>query len=350
MILESISTLYKFNGSYTVMLFLFILLFVKIIRRNRSLSGKKVIPLFSLMAISGISYLCRSYGMTDYLAFFVMLLCFVWMSELKSIDMEAVFEKIAWLYVISVLIECVFSTLMPTAVRAVTDVSEYVYRSTGFSSSWNYGRHIVVAISFLIYWILVKREKIVVAGALILFLLYSMISTGLYSGLVAIAILMVIIPFSFEGSIRKRVSYGIIALVVCIIGLIATYYWVYLPMRDLRGAITDNGRFNLWKAYANDFMTQPSIALFGVGAGAIQNYAASVFRQTAHSILIEKMFELGIIGSALLVVLLRRCFLQHGLQVSRNHRVLPFFAFIGTCLTQGVTGNELIFILMILCL
>ena len=348
--MEPLGAIYRINGRYTVMPFLFIILFVKLVAGNKTISKKKLIPMFGLMAISIYNYVTRGYNISTYVGFFIALLCFVWASGNKCINMQRVFEKSIWLFVLSVLIESIASRTMPTVVRMVREVSAYEYRLAGFTSSWNYGRHVVVAIAFLVYWLRYQNGNKLIAGALIGYFLECMISTGLYSGLLAIGLMLLLIPFSFQGTIKQRITYVSISLLVCAVVFLIIYNYVYLPMYNLRGQISDNGRFDIWKMYYDIFVNDAGIFFGGIGAGAIQDYAASKSILTTHSIVIEKLFELGIVGTGLLIFLISGCTRKQNQRISTNGRLLPLATFLGTCLTQGVSGNELIFILMIICI
>lgn len=346
--IEPLSNVYKFNGGYTVLPFLFIVLFFKLVSCNRELSRKKLITLLSINLISTINYLIRGFSLGSYLSFFVCFLCFIWMSEDDTFLMEDLFYKIIWIYTISTLIECFCSAMLPNVTRMLVTVSQYNQRNVGFSSEWNYGRHIVVSIAFLFCWIKMKKNDLLLCTCVILYLSYSLIKTGLYSGLVALVFLVLMVPFMYDGSLKQRICYSILTLFVAIIGLFIIYKFVFLPMKALRGQFSDNGRFDLWQLYYMDFIKNKSIFLFGIGAGAIQDYAGSISRLTTHNTIIEKVFEFGIFGIVLLLCLIKECFRKHGLSIRKNYRLIPLFTFFGTCLTQGVSGEELIFILMIL--
>lgn len=346
--LEPVSILFKWNGSYTVIPFMFIVLFVKLGLKNTKVSLKKIIPLSALMLIGVLNYLFRGFGVAAYVSFFLPVLCLVYISENKNISLEKIFNKVIWLYVVSTLVECILSGVFPNAVKVVTHVSQYNVRNVGFSSEWDYGRHILTAISFVVYWLLKNKRNVVLPSMLVLYFISCLIETGLYSGLVALGGLVFMIPLTFDGTPKQRISYTVVGGIVILFVVVIAYYFVFLPMLELRGQISDNGRFELWRMYYNDFINSPSIMFFGIGAGAISEYAATIGRLTTHNIVIEKMFEFGIIGICLLVCLLGTCFSKRDLSIRKNLRLLPLITFLGTCLTQGTSGSELLFILMIL--
>ena len=147
-VLEPLSIIFNFSGGYTVMPFLFIILFIKLLEKNNSINSRLIILLFVIMSISLLNYVYRGYSISSYVSFFICLLCFVWLSQTSNIDMVRIFERVVWLYVCSTLVECVFSGLFTNAVKTITSVSSYNNRNIGFSSEWDYGRHIVVSIAF----------------------------------------------------------------------------------------------------------------------------------------------------------------------------------------------------------
>lgn len=348
-LVEPFSIVFKLQDSFSVMPFLFIILFVKSIPNGRKYPSKVIMPLLALMSIGLIVVFARGFSITSFLSFYLYLICVVVVLNNENICLEHVFEVVSIWYVISVLIECILSEYLPNAVSMVTKVSIYNLRNIGFSNEWEFGRHLVVAVAFCLTNILKRKRFLLAYIVAIVYLIYKLTSTGLYSGLLAIGILIMCLPFIYKGSMGKRVLFFTVTILISAGLLLLAYYYVYIPMYNLRGQFTDNGRFNTWLAYLHDLGSNISLLLFGAGAGCISDYAASVHRITAHNILLEKVVEFGIFGLIGLISLIKNSYKGYTFKLNENLNLFPLIGFLGTTITQGVTGSELVFILMMIC-
>ena len=348
-IIEPFSIVYKLQNSFSVMPFLFAVLFVKLFSIKRKYSSRIAIPLMALISIGLIVVFIRGFSIASFLSFYLYLICFILVVTDENIDLNKVFEAVSLYYLISVFIECILSGFLTNAVSTVTKVSVYNLRNIGFSNEWEFGRHIVVAVAFCLTNILKRKRFLLAYIAAIIYLIYKLTSTGLYSGLLAVGILIMCLPFIYKGSTGKRVLFFAVTIIVSAGLLLLVYYYVYIPMYNLRGQFTDNGRYNTWLAYLHDLGSNAGLLLFGSGAGCIGDYAASVHRITAHNILLEKLVEFGIFGMLGLITIIRNTYRGYTFRLNENLHLFPLIGFLGTTITQGVTGSELIFILMMIC-
>ncbi len=347
-ILSPFSIIFKFFGMFTVMPVLFIILSVKCILRNHKLAQ---IPyaLFVLLFLVNILNALISYNdIFNSLSTFVSLFSLISFILITDIDRNKVFMLTSNLYIVSVIMLCVFSELFINVAPHVIEVAEHNLRNIGFSNEWDFGRSIIVAIAFVVYWLLKNRKYIILGVLVIMYFLSKLISTGLYSGALSLVVMTLCLPFCFGKSFRQQPFYFLVIGFLSILLIIALYYLVYIPMVDLRGGIGDNGRFELWNFYINLFINDWKVFLIGVGGGCISNYAHSISMLTTHNVIIETMVEYGLIGIVLLSLIIKRLY-SGQFSIYNNKKMIVLFSFLGTCLTQGVSGNEMIFLLMMIC-
>lgn len=354
-LLQPFTSVFRLGEGLTVMPFLILVFIVKAALTSRGrLFGDAVsfALFFALFTISIVAHSLWFSSFTGAIPFFIYLLFFHMAITSEQLADGKVFDGATVVFVISALLFCVCIGLFPNAVSQIAPMSETgIDRAGGFTTVWEFGRILVVAVSLIIVRLLMNHRHLIVYIAVMLYFLYWFVQTGLFSGLVSLIIIAVLLPFSVEslGAAKKRYI-SVLMLFGSVILLLLGYKYIYEPMNALRGGMNDNGRFQIWSQYLGDLAGNVWMLLFGIGGGAISVYAESVSRLTAHNIVIEKLVELGLVGIVLLVLFLKQSFAatKVSLSLRKNLHVIPLIAYLGTCLTQGTSGSELIFLVMIL--
>ena len=357
------SHVFQLNGSYTVIPFLILIFILKSIldmSRTGLIVDKNIasaiICFFLLLCISACTALSRFDNVRIILPFFVYLLFLIFATKEGIVEDDNMFYFSAFLLVISTIISCILADVFPNAQKYLSNEidRQYVYRFSAFSNVWDLGRELVVSISVIVSFMIERTISIfkkIICIFLILICFYFIIQTGLYSALIGIIALGWSLLFIQNNKYQNQGSYKIMMLLLIVASGVLIYFFVFENMLAVRfGAVSDNSRFEIWSQYLNDLGNDMLMLLFGVGAGVISNYAETVDRLTAHNVIIEKLIEFGIIGFTLLVIFFYQIFKYKNYKLSSNAKMVILWTFLGTCLTQGVSGNEMIFILLAICI
>ena len=344
---------FKIPGSYTVLPILISICVIKLFVLSRKMLDSFKFMAFALLALLSVLASVLAFGsFFSVVPFFVYILFFMLcLRDLKD-KLPDLFVPIAVLFVIGSLLFCFGALLFPNAVKVIAPAAENIYstRFYGFSTEWDTGRTLVVSVAFLIALYMKMRKHLLILVAVAGVMLYFLVQTQLYSGLIGLVIVLLILPFVGNASRKQYATRFFGMLVFLIIAGVVGYFFVFRTMLSLRGTIDDNGRFDIWLQYLKSFFSSLRIMFIGVGAGNISHFAAQSGQASAHNILIEKMIEFGFVGLTMLIALLVSVFKGFEMRAHRNLHMLPLIAFLGTTLTQGTSGSEVLFFLMIVCM
>lgn len=346
MAIAPVTQAFQLSGSITTFPIMAAILIVKLVFRNRTVDKTFFILFMSLAIINGLSSMVE-YRTIKYIIPFYTYFFMVYMVRNNIFHSKRLYELCMVCFLISVLIVCAGSKLLPVAADFMNNSTEYTIRNCGFSNVWDFGQNI--CISMVILLMALKRKRISYALALPLFMIlgYFLIETGLYTALVGITIAVAAYPFlgNENGFTAKGL---VVSLVVIVVAILIGYFIIYPKMFALRSQVSDNGRFKLWKQYIDIYSSDFRIALFGIGADSISAYAVFHGIRTTHNAIIEKIFEFGIIGVMLLVAGIFRIFRGISINPIRNYRIIYALVYFAMGLLQGISGAELIFLLLIL--
>lgn len=356
------SNVFRLNGSYTVIPFLILIFILKSILK---LSGERVfinkniacaiLCLYVLFCISFCTVISRFNNVRIILPFFIYLIFLVIAANDGVVEDDNSFYFTVFLLVSSTIISCILADIFPNAQKYLSgDINkQFVYRFSGFSNVWELGRQLVVSIAIIVSFMLERSIKVLkklICVFLILACFYFIIQTGLYTALVGIKALGWSLLFVQNNKFQNQGRFRVMMVLLIVLSGILIYFFVFENMLAVRlGNISDNSRFEIWSQYLNDLGNNILMLLFGVGGGAIANYAQTVDRLTAHNIVIEKLVELGFVGVIFLLIFFYQIFRDKSYKLSSNTKMIIVWTFLGTCLTQGVSGNEMIFILLAIC-
>ena len=340
---------FKLINSITTFPIIACIFLTKLVLRNRKIENNFLLIYVTLFCVNSISSLIQFGTILYIMPFFVYFMMTYVASRNLSLT-EELYELCIKCFVISVIIVCIGSKVLPEAANYMNNSTKYTVRNCGFSNVWDFGQNISMSIIALLMAIKHKKINIWLAIILLCFFSYFLIETGLYTGLIGIAFTIICFPFlSKENKISSlRINFG--SAVVAIIVLLIGYYIIFPKMNILRNNIGlyDNGRYNLWKYYINLWYSQTRIMLTGIGAETITSYASNYEIRTAHNMIIEKLVEFGIIGFSLLVFGVREIVKNNSLMPLKNNKAIFVMSFFAMGMVQGISGAEVVYLFLII--
>ncbi len=350
----------KLSGSFTVLPFVAIIAIIKSFAKRSTLKSnllnsyinvKFLITYIIMFSLSAAVSSIRYGSPLNIVPFFVYLL-FIYLFMDGNEDTLSLQKKnlCCALFTLSVFIVCVGSVAFPNTVELVSNKGEWTIRNTGFSSVWDFGQNIVISICIIILGVIKTKRYVLPAIAAVGVLGYFLITTGLYTGLVGVAVFLFMFPIitAQKGNL-KFLRFFIFAIIAVTVAYFIFNY-VFVQMQDLRGQTEDidNGRFEIWLYYLSLLFNDKGIMLFGVGAGAIGDFAGTVNMLTTHNALIEKLVEMGFIGFILLIINLFGIYRNNNAKVSENPLLVLTLVYLAMGMLQGISGSETMYLLMIL--
>lgn len=250
------------------------------------------------------------------------------------------FFNTLYFFVFGTTIVCIMTLLFPSISFLISaNDNEASLVNAGFSTVWDFGRSVLISISFLIVLLFEKRILLILALCLSAFLLYMLTTSARFSMVTGLVVLFVAAFFYFTTKIKRNIFLNIFLYLSVPIALYFITIEVYESMTELRGfEASDNGRYLIWNTYITFVLENGYALLLGTGAGTISNIADMLNIDTAHNIILEKIVEFGIFGSILLCLFLASLYNKQSFNLKKNIKFLPLLTFLGTCLTQGTTG------------
>ena len=349
-LLEPFNYVFKFQGSLSVMPFLIAICIIKMLFRKKEQIERTKLVLYSLLVLLCVTASFLELGsMLSCIPFLMYLLFIVLCARDFKNSMYVLFDSLAKVYIASTLLACFSALLFSRTALSVSPMAEniYLHRFYGLSTVWEIGRSLVVSIVFLFVLLLKNKKHYLISFAIIGVLLYFLVLTQTYSVILGIVAVVLVMPLMGGKKINtKTIVLFIMSVVIFIIG----YFVIFKQMLSIRGDFGDNGRFAIWELYGKSFVLSGRRMLIGIGGGCISQFAARHQILTAHNIIVEKVFELGIIGTVLLFSFLIMSYKGLNMNLRKNLHLLPLIAFLGTSLTQGTTGSELLVIVLVVCI
>ncbi len=256
---------------------------------------------------------------------------------------------IATAFITSSLIAAVFSTLFKDLALEIGGTSEYAQRLSGFSSPWNFGFCMLLAWCFTA--ILFKQKKIKAVTMLILSVIfvYFAIGSGTRSVLIGMCIVFFYILFNVSKKfIKNEIIFFAIMFALIPIAVILYIVMIYRPMIESRGQFYDSSRLELWSYYMNLVSSDIKVLLFGLGCNNLATYALDSGMLTAHSIFVEMVVELGVVGLIFFIYLIAVMFVKAQKNPFKNDMMIPIILYCTFLFTQGGLSTELLYFLIAL--
>ena len=348
-LIAPLAELFKLPNSYTAAPFLSIIIVLKLLfnsdKRVNHNDFSYVLVYLLLFFFSIIASLLEFQSVVPCIPFFVYLIMIYLCTHRLEIT-NKLYIIMARCFVVSCLIVCFGSVFFPTAVKLLSNVGMYTIRNTGFSNVWDFGQNLVIAISMVLIGFKNKRINLILAIMLNIVFIYFIIDTGLYTGLIGI-----VFVYSMYFFIDDRFSKIFKIFLYLFLGplvIFLLYKFVFLKMNDSRGQFSDNGRFEIWKLYYQILTNNVRILLIGTGGGTIMSYANKYNILTTHNVIIEKIMEFGIIGCTFLVLNIKKIYENSITSLRNNPKLILPIVYLLMGLFQGVSGSEILVLLIIL--
>lgn len=324
------------NTFYTVgiALFFLFLLFTKEFFANKGiLTLSNLLLICALFVYTMITKLFLGYSLTlDYLMFLFMLILipsylFVYHKKI-SFEVSIIFFSVG-------IVTAGFSSIVLMDYPNMLDfinISELkaagVKRLSGFYGDANfYSAHILVAIGGLLILIMRKKLNVVI-------LLISLVIILIYLGFLSVSkmfLLLLILILALWG-ITVFISKGhlttkIVIIVTSIIGIyIVNSFQIFTEQINMYlvrfGMVSDvssltTGRSNILGEYFTFFKDNPVALLFGQG---FTNVYKGELIYAAHNTIIQAIYQLGIIGTLLLIIWLVQLFVLNKKPIEKTSR------------------------------
>ena len=256
---------------------------------------------------------------------------------------------IATVFVISSVITVVFSLMYKDLSMKISGSSEYATRMSGFSSPWNFGFCMVLAWFFLATLFEQKKIKYILTFVGSVFFAYYAIASGTRSLLIGMCIVFFYLVFvAGKGFVRnKAIYYSVMFLLIPIVAILYLSI-IFKPMIENRGEFYDVSRVELWSYYFDFVKSNIKVFLVGLGCNNLSAYAAKVGMLTAHSVFVEMVVELGVIGSIFYLFLISIIFAKAQKNPFKNNMMIPIILYLTFLFTQGGLSTELLYFLIAL--
>lgn len=347
MLIAPISHAFQLYNGITTFPIMSSILVLKLLFRNRSFD-KKFILLYIVLFAFNISSTLIQYGTMMYTIPFFLYFLMVYLAKKSLKFSEYLYEMSLKCFIVSVVIVCVGSKLLPVAADFLNNSTEFTVRNCGFSNVWDFGQNISISMSIILIALKRKRIKKTMGMILLCFLSFFLIETGLYTALIGITVTIFFYPFISEKRQKNRNKNFILSFLLIFLFLLIGYFIIFPRMFALRSQISNNGRFDLWLQYIDIFFKTPRITLFGIGADSISAFAAINGIRSTHNVIIEKLIEFGIIGVVFLVIEIFNIFKGISMLPTKNHKSMYIFSYLSMGMFQGISGAETIFLFLIL--
>lgn len=348
---------FMLSGGNTTIPFLLIIYIAKsLIRNGKEIDLDVVQPLMWVLVLFFISLLTtaqHNIGIMKIIPFFMHLVFIVVALKMNHVNEEIRYNALALYFVVGTLLVCIGTVVFPSVSRTLGNASIYTQENAGFSSTWDFGRSLTISIAFVTVDFLKTKKRMILNSTIILTMLYFVIQSGRFSMLVGLGALLICLPFvsGRDKPLKQRAVYSVLTMIVIAVAAYTLIKLVYIPMTEIRDSgLSDNGRFDIWRIYFDYLNNNFSVALFGVGAGAISSIADTLGTATAHNIIIEKIVEVGFVGLFILMMYFIELYKDKEITPFRNVNILPLVAFLGTSLTQGTSGNVAFALLLAMCI
>lgn len=346
--LTPLVTILKIPGSITIAPLMILLGIVKILFKETTKIRKEVVWLFFIFGLINVTNSFLRFGFQPEVFSFILLLIYIYLVMNSGKDiLPKLFDKIAYTFIVSMVIYCIGSDIFPNVVNVVAQKGEFTTRNVGFTNDWSYGQFLALAVAFCT--IQVRAAKISVWKYIFLTIVffYYLIQTGSYTGLMAISLFFILFPFSTTIDSKKKLYIALFSTALILISFVFITAYIFPKMLEVRsGNFGNNGRFDLWTFYLNLFLENIDVMLCGVGIGCIKIFANQLNMLTTHNVIIEKLVELGLIGFSIFSLLLYKISKGAVCNIRKNEKLLVLITMLSTLMVQGVSGNPLPFFLM----
>ena len=346
--LTPLVTILKVPGSITIVPLMVLLGIVKILFKEKIKIKKEVIWLFLIFGLLNVINSFLRFGFQPEVYSFILLLIFIYlmMNSEKEI-LPKLFDKIAYTFIISMLIYCFGSDMFPNVVNVVAQKGEFTTRNVGFTNDWSYGQFLALVVALATIQVRAAKISVLKYIFLLMIFFYYLIQTGSYTGLMAISLFFILFPFSTMIDSKKKLYIVVFSAILILISFAFIAAYIFPKMLEVRsGNFGNNGRFDLWIFYLNLFLENIDVMLCGVGIGCIKIFANQLNMLTTHNVIIEKLVELGLIGFSIFSLLLYKISKGAVCNIRKNEKLLVLITMLSTLMVQGVSGNPLPFFLM----
>ncbi|MBZ9689213.1 hypothetical protein G9F72_023220 [Clostridium estertheticum] len=229
--------------------------------------------------------------------------------------------------------------------RSFIDVYEWraigLSRLSGFYGDSNfYSVHFLAAISGLL--VMISKCKSKLEGVAEILGVFALIYYGMMSvsKMFIICLILIIIVWVCGFLIGKgRFSSKFVIMMGIFAGLLflflsnvfieqINYYLVRFNMTDNTTSSFTTGRSDLWVSYLSYIFNDIWVLLFGIG---LTNIRLSVFLNDTHNIVIEMLYQIGIVGSGIIVIWIKKLWNSICIKnkLSFGNRIYQFVMLIG---------------------
>lgn len=363
------AAIFKISSNLPSML---IILYVIYILDTMVIKNKKI-PIVDLICISALflieilTIILYKSSAVNVLAFILniifMRMCILNFDDIKIENRRNVLEKSIIIFSLSMTLSIIIATIFPSIPYIITPEKQKILMSIGRFSGLNgdpnyYSQLVLIATALMISSILnaknKKNNKIKIF--IFLFLVINGFRSVSKSYAISIVILIALIYFyiyKYISKESKKQYYKKIALSVLIIaiGILCIYIFINYVMYPIIQARDDSsdlltGRGQIWELYLQCIINKPYIIITGVGPSNGAGYLLSNFGQgdAAHSVYIELLVEIGLIGICICSVILRGIFFNKKLLIGNIYSIYIYIIAI-TSLALSMSSNDAIFIL-----
>lgn len=234
--------------------------------------------------------------------------------------------------------------------------AEFISRAQGMlTDPGTFGQILVCAMSCAIALLFQRNDnrrigfkRIVGTIMFCFFCLYFIIQSGTRASLIGVVVIYIVVIYWLVNKKNKGVQligYFTVVLSVIFAESLASALFNAVSATHGGGDVLSDSRFEIWQNYWNVYRNDPSIIIFGVGMESCNRLGSQLGIGNPHNIIIEKIFESGVIGLVLNIMFFYEVVKRKIMRISEK-TTLPFYVFLSTLFVYGVAGSEIPYCLL----
>ena len=348
-------------GTPSISVFLYFAFIVECIYLKRfSIKNKQLVSIFGLLFLQIISALRYDLQLKSVVSTFLVIIFAAYAMELfeKCSEPMKLFEKCAWVYIITMLINIYSVSVFPNLPYYILLNKQLILDRIGRFCALNadpnyYGQLIMVAFGFLaglaIMYYRNKQKKLgflcVVLGILFAYNGSRSISKGYIVGFACTALVLVWFIIMENKPVKRKPVYFLLFIAV---GVLASYLLInnlVIPTIERRSE-TDlfTGRLEKWQLYFDMIKNDPLIILLGTGFSNSPSVILNLtgINAAAHNLYLEALCDIGLVGMFFIALLWSGIY-KVIKSLFSNSLTLFLWGFLITSISLSASANDVMY-------
>lgn len=364
------AAIFKISSNLPSMLIMLYVIYIldTIVMKNKKIPTIDVVCIIALFVLEILTIILYKSSIENNLAFILniifMRICILNFKDINMDNRKEVLTKSIIIFASSMILSIIIATIFPSIPYIILPEKQKLLMTIGRFSGLNgdpnyYSQLVLIAAALIGSSILDEKNEISnkIKILMFLFLVINGFRGVSKSYAITIVILVVLLFFHIYKYIAKesKIAYYkkiALSIFIVVIGLLCVYIftaYIVEPMIQSRKDSSDllTGRGQIWKLYLQAILLKPYIIITGVGASNGGSYLVSILGQgdAAHSVYIELLVEVGLVGICICAIMLRDIFFNKKLLVKNVYSIYIYIIGV-TSLALSMSSNDALFILL----